>query len=217
MNNILKYFAIGALAIGLIFGKYIGRWIVNLIDNPDTRVNIGKPFVLTYLNHCDTVHLVMRNLTTKLEDFKVKGAFNISNADNTAYLDKQTANFFDYKSKKYFCIYYFFPNNSFTSQMYDTFLSDIDQNGVKIIATINRVELADETYGTKLKPIPIVYYDVPDKMNSFYNLVADEGKSNYSNENEFKSYMTNYNVRNYISYVKSRPDFEKMFGRQPKK
>ncbi|MET0571053.1 MAG: hypothetical protein ABWZ79_06480 [Pedobacter agri] len=201
MNKILKYFAVGALAVGLIFGKYIGRWIVNLIDNPDTRVNIGKPFVLTYLNQCDTMHLVMRNFTTKLKDFKVRGGFDISNADNTAYLDKQTTGFFDKKRGKYFCIYYFFPNNSISSQMYETFLSDIDQSGAIIIAYVNRVELGDNTYGTKLKPIPIVYYDVPAKMNSFYNLVADEGKSNYSNENEFKSYMCVFFICNFIFIV----------------
>lgn len=51
-------------------------------------------------------------------------------------------------------------------------------------------------------------------MNSFYALVADEGESLYSNEIDFKSYMMNYNVRNYLSYVKSKHDFEKMFGKQ---
>lgn len=213
MSNIFKYFAIGALAIGLIFGKYIGRWIVDLVDNTDTRVNIGKPFVSTYLNHCDTIHLVMKNFTTKLENFRVKGSYKISQADNTAYIDKQTLNFFDDKERKYFCIYYFFPNNSFNSQMYDTFLSDIEPNGTKIIATLNRNELNDDTYGTKWKPVPIVYYEVPAKLNSFYNLVANEGKSNYASEVEFKSYITNYNVRNYLSYIKSKFDFEKMFGK----
>ncbi|MFD2338184.1 hypothetical protein [Pedobacter mendelii] len=54
-------------------------------------------------------------------------------------------------------------------------------------------------------------------MNSFYSLVDDEGKSNYSTEAEFKIYMTNYNIRNYLSYVKSQADFEKMFGMQPDK
>ncbi|GGI29511.1 hypothetical protein ACFOWC_17760 [Pedobacter mendelii] len=62
-----------------------------------------------------------------------------------------------------------------------------------------------------------MYYEVPEKMNSFYSLVDDEGKSNYSTEAEFKIYMTNYNIRNYLSYVKSQADFEKMFGMQPDK
>jgi len=35
----------------------------------------------------------MRNFTIKLDDFEVQGAFNLSQADNTAYLDKQTSVF----------------------------------------------------------------------------------------------------------------------------
>ncbi len=215
MKNILKYGAFGLLGIGLFFGKYIGRWIVNVMDNPDTRINNGKPYVQQYLNNCDTLHLIMKNFTTKLDDFEVKGSFNLSQADNTAYLDKQTSVFFDGKSNKYYCIYYFFSSNSMSSQMYDTFISDVDKNGANIIATVNKNELSDVTYGTKQKPVPIIYYEVPGKMNSFYSLVEDEGKSSYSNEAEFKVYMTNYNIRNYLSYVKSKADFEKMFDKKP--
>jgi len=48
MKNLLKYGAFGLLGIGLIFGKYVGRWIVNVIDNPDTRMNKGAPHVEQY-------------------------------------------------------------------------------------------------------------------------------------------------------------------------
>ncbi|MBE5321642.1 hypothetical protein IM793_20940 [Pedobacter sp. MR2016-19] len=54
MKNILKYSAIVALGIGLFFGKYLGRLIVNVIDNPDTRINSGTPYVQQYLNNCNT-------------------------------------------------------------------------------------------------------------------------------------------------------------------
>ncbi len=57
MKNILKYVAIGALGIGLFFDKYLGRWIVNMIDNPDTRINNGKPYIQTYSKNCDTIRL----------------------------------------------------------------------------------------------------------------------------------------------------------------
>ena len=217
MKNILKYGAFGLLGLGLLFGKYIGRWIVNIIDNPDTRVNNGKLYVKQYLNNCDTVHLIMRNFTIKLDDFEVQGAFNLSQADNTAYLDKQTSVFFDDKSDKFYCIYYFFSSNSKNSQMYDAFISDVDQNGASIIAIVNKNELSDDTYGTKQKPVPIIYYEVPEKMNSFYSLVDDIGNSNYKTEKEFKDYTASYNARNYLSYVKSKADFEKMFGKQPDK
>jgi len=53
MKNLLKYGAFGLLGIGLIFGKYVGRWIVNVIDNPDTRINKGA-HVEQYWNNCDT-------------------------------------------------------------------------------------------------------------------------------------------------------------------
>ncbi|GGI29505.1 hypothetical protein [Pedobacter mendelii] len=217
MKNILKYGAIAAIGIGLFFGKYLGRWIVNIIDNPDTRVNNGKPYVKQYLNNCDTLHLTMKNFTDTNSYFEVQGKFDLSKDDNTAYIDKYEITFYNPVVKKYFCAYYFFPMNSMNSQMYNIFTGDINQNGTNIIATVNKQELADPTYGTKEKPVPIVYYEVPEKMNSFYSLVDDEGKSNYSTEAEFKIYMTNYNIRNYLSYVKSQADFEKMFGKQPDK
>ena len=217
MKSILKYSAIVALGIGLFFGKYLGRWIVNFIDNPDTRVNNGKPYVEKYLNNCDTLHLTLKNFTDTNSYFEVKGKFDLSKNDNTAYIDKYEIIFYSDIVKKYFCIYYFFSINSKNSQMYNIFTGDIDQNGASIIAMVNKNELSDVTYGTKKKPIPILYYEVPDKMNSFYSLVSDIGNPNYKTEGEFKEYTTNYNVRNYLSYVKSKADFEKMFGKQPDK
>ncbi len=217
MKNILKYIAIGALGIGLFFGKYLGRWIVNMIDNPDTRVNNGKPYVQKYLDNCDTLHLVMKNFKTTKTHFEVQGNFDLSKDDNTAYVDKRISVFFADQLGKYFCIYYFFSRNSISSQMYGQFINDVDQNGASIIATVNKNELSDATYGTKQKPIPIIYYEVPDKMNSFYSLVDDIGNPTYKTETEFKNYTTNYNTRNYLSYIKSEADFEKMFGKQPEK
>lgn len=222
MKNILKYGAFGLLAVGLFFGRYLGRWIVNVIDNPDTRINNSKPYVAQYLDNCDTLQLVMKNFTKELSHFQVQGNFDLSKDDNTAYLDKWKSIFYDIKSGRYFCIYYFFSRNSMRSDMYGTFIYDIDQKGDRIIATVNRKELADNTYGTKQKPVPIVYYEVPEKMNSFYSLVYDDGDVNDRNvfhgtEAEFKIYTKNYNIRNYLSYVKSKADFEKMFGKQQDK
>lgn len=51
MKNILKYGAIAAIGVGLFFGKYLGRWIVNMIENPDTKVNNGRPYVQNYLKY----------------------------------------------------------------------------------------------------------------------------------------------------------------------
>ncbi len=51
MKNILKYSAYGLLGLGLFFRKYLGRWIVNMIENPDTKVNNGRPYVQNYLKY----------------------------------------------------------------------------------------------------------------------------------------------------------------------
>ncbi|GGI29507.1 hypothetical protein [Pedobacter mendelii] len=220
MKNFLKYGAIGALGIGLFFGKYLGRWIVNIIDNPDTRVNNGKPYVKKYLSSCDTIRLFMKDYSKKSEDFEVQGVFNLSKDENSAYIDKWASLFYDNRSKKYFCCYYFFPSLSFFSKMYGSFLYGIDQKGTDILATVNKNELSDATYGTKEKPIPIVYYIVPEKMNNFFDSVTDSGNHNdksgfHGTEIEFKTFMSEYNTRYYLSYVKSKADFEKMFGKQP--
>ncbi|GGI29509.1 hypothetical protein [Pedobacter mendelii] len=138
MKNFLKYGAIGALGIGLFFGKYLGRWVVDVFDNSDTRINNGAPYVQQYMNNCDTLHLMMKNFTKKLTHFKVKGAFDLSKDDNTADLHKWQSYFFDKKNNKYFCISYFFIMNSMRSQMYGSFIYGVNQNGTNIIATVNK-------------------------------------------------------------------------------
>ncbi|RAJ31877.1 hypothetical protein [Pedobacter cryoconitis] len=220
MKKILTYGAFGLLAVGLFFGRYLGRWIVNVIDNPDTRINNGKPHVVQYLNDCDTLHLIMKNSTLQDTFFKVQGAFDLSRDDNTASVDKYETIFYEEKMTKYFCIYYFFSRNSMFSQMYYDFIYDINKNGAHIIATVNKKELADITYGTKQKPIPITYFETPDNSTTLYDLNKGSVENKFTfhgTEAEFKTYMKNYNIRNYLSYVKSKADFEKMFGKQQDK
>lgn len=220
MKNILKYGAISVIAIGLFFGKYLGRWIINMIDNSDTRVNNGKPYIGPYLSNCQTLNLLMNDFVVKDSYFEVQGTFDISKDDNSAYLDKYETIFFEKGYSKYFCIYYFFSMNSMYSQMYGQFINDIDKNGTKIIALVNKNELIDPSYGTKDKPIPITYYEAPEKMTTLYELNKGPAENSFSfhgTEDEFKTLVKNNNVRNYLSYVKSKADFEKMFGKQPDK
>lgn len=56
----------------------------------------------------------------------------------------------------------------------------IKDSGGKIIATVNKQELADSTYGTKEKPIPIVYFRLlKDESYTVYSLIKGEGKGDF--------------------------------------
>lgn len=218
MKKTLQISSISLLAIGLIFGRYIGRWLVNIFDNPDTSINDGHLYINKYLSKCDTITLNVRNFADSASYFEVKAKFNPSSADNMAIVYKHEIKFYSDSLHKYFSIFYFFRYSSMDEVFGMYLVRAIKDPGEKIIATVNKQELADTTYGTKEKPIPIVYFRLlKDESYTFYSLIKGEGKGDFrGSEADFKEYMLNYNIGHYLSYVKSKQDFEKMFGKEKK-
>lgn len=221
MKNILKYGAIGIIGVGVLFGRYIGRWLVYKFDQP-IMTNDGRTFAKEYISGCSSINLIIKNRKDTMSHFEAHDRFNPNSDLSSKYIDKFESVFFDDGQKKYFKIIYFFPVNSWFSNMYRDYLREFDQEERKryIIATVNNKELANFKYGNIKNPIPIVYFDAPNVTNSFYSAVSGnpEDKDFFKGtEAEFKTYQLNYNVNYYLSYVKSKADFEKMFGKQPNK
>lgn len=218
MKKILQISSVSLLAVGLIFGRYIGRWLVNIFDNPDTSINDGRLYIDQYLSKCDTITLNVKNFADSADYFEVKAKFNPSSADNMAIVYKHEIKFYSDSLHKYFSIFYFFRYSSMDEAFGMYLVRAIKDPGAEIIATVNKQELADNTYGTKDKPIPIVYFHLlKDESHTFYSLIKGEGKGEFrGSENDFKKYMLNYNIDHYLSYIKSKQDFEKMFGKEKK-
>jgi hypothetical protein len=216
MKKALALLAISALVVGLIYGRFIGRWVMNMLDNTDTSINNGKNQVNSYLNNTDTLHLTLKHFKHQTRYFEVKAKDNYSADGNVATVNEFDVTFKDSIRQKYFTIYYFF-NNSFFYSAYGTFiLSNVDQAGEHIIVTVNRAELSDAQYGTATKPIPVIYFDAPGVSNSFYSMVAGNAEDKTAfrgSEAAFKNYMLEYNAWHYLSYVKSKTDFNNMFNK----
>ena len=215
MKKVVIISAMTLLAVGLILGRYIGRWLTNKVDNPDTSINNGKPFAKAYINNCDTLHLILKDFKHATKYFEVKAKENYLNDGNIATVNQFNVIFKDPSRQKVFNIYYFF-NNSFLYSAYGTFiLSNIHAEGENIIGMVNKSELSDPTYGTEAKPIPIIYFDAPGVGNSFYSLVAGDSSDKtafHGNEAAFKNFMIEYNAWHYLSYIKNKGEFEQMFN-----
>ncbi|MBB5644834.1 hypothetical protein [Pedobacter cryoconitis] len=180
MKKILQISSVSLLAIGLIFGRYIGRWLVNIFDNPDTGINDGHLYINQYLSKCDTITLNVKNFADSASYFEVKAKFNPSSADNMAIVYKHEIKFYSDSLHKYFSIFYFFKYSSMDEVFGMYLVRAIKDSGGKIIATVNKQELADSTYGTKEKPIPIVYFRLlKDESYTFYSLIKGEGKGDF--------------------------------------
>lgn len=218
MKRILQISSISLLAVGLIFGRYIGRWLINVFDNPDTSINDGYSNLASYLSKCDTITLNMKDFKESRSFFEVKAKFNPSSSDNTAFAYKHEIKFYSDALNKYFSIFYFFSNAGL-HQTFGMYLTrSFEDSGEDIIATVNKIDFADISYGTKEKPIPIVYFEPKIKESyTFYSLVKGNKKGDFNgSEADFKKYMLNSNAGYYLSYVKSKQDFEKMFGKEKK-
>lgn len=216
-KKVLTYGAISLVGIGGFYGKYIGRWLVYKLD-PPTMINEGKHFVDAYIAKCDTLHLTMTNRVDTSSYFKARAGFNPNSDLSTEYIDQFESVFYDQRQKKHFKIIYFFPVNSLFSSMYGYHLNALHENekNNKIIAEVNQDELKNSYYGTQKNPIPILSYAVPNLGDRFYNSInGEKGDTRffYGTAEQFEAYQLKYNAEYYLSYVKSKVEFENMMGK----
>lgn len=80
------------------------------------------------------------------------------------------------------------------------------------------MDLNDTSYGTRQKPIPVIYCQLKkEESDTFYSMAKGNNKGDFhGSEADFKKYILNSNAGYYLSYVKSKRDFEKVFGKEKK-
>lgn len=202
------------IGLALIVGIFLGRSLINKLDDPHTRINNGEAYVSKYIAGCDTMRLTMKNFKDNDNFFKVKGTSNTSDYNTTGYINKHAIQFYADSLKKYFSVYFFFTNNTESDELFRTYVSvNLNEKNTPIVATVNKAELNDPSYGTKEKPVPILYfYGVKQGPDFLYTLMQENSKKFQGNSAEYKTFIQNFNVSHYLSYVKSKPDFNKMFG-----
>lgn len=210
MKKVLKYLTYTTLALGLFFGKFIGNWIANKLDDPGTRINKGEKYVGDYLQDCDTISLDIDSVKYNL-DFM--DAYN----GKKIYIEKSEVFFYSHKFNKYFNIFFFFPLGSNFSVRFGHLSSDLKSQKLPIVAVVNKIEMSDNYYGTKENPIPILYFDrnYLGKSYGFYEKVysADLNDKNafHGSKEEFKDLYLNRNVAYYLSYVMPKEVFDRRF------
>lgn len=138
MKKILQISSFSLLLVGLIFGRYLGRWLINVFDNPDTSINDGSLHLDEYLSKCDTISLNVKKYTDSTSYFEVKARFNPSSADNTAFAYKNEITFYSDSLHKYFSIFYFFSNPELHHLFGFYYTRAIKDSGDNIIATVKR-------------------------------------------------------------------------------
>ncbi|WP_158988794.1 hypothetical protein [Mucilaginibacter sp. L196] len=214
MKRVLLISGVSLLALGLIFGKLIGRYFMNKVDNPDTSVNNGQTYAARYIADCDTLQLVMKDFKDSTSTFKVKSTAGPFSDNDQTYVTQHKVVFYDSHYKKDFSVLYFF-NKSNLDEDFRTYIN-LNVDSVEHIAgTVNKHEMADATYGDKQKPIPVLYFHSTTHNNTpYYDLTQQDKGSFIGSEGQFRIWMLHYNVWHYLSYVKSKADFERMFGKQ---
>ncbi len=61
MKKVLLIATIGLISLGLIGGKYIGRYLINKFDNGDNPINNGIKYTTSYIAETDTMTLLLDN------------------------------------------------------------------------------------------------------------------------------------------------------------
>lgn len=196
-------------------GWLLGVSLVSLgldIYNKFNR-NDGYNRVPQYLRACDSIQLSLDSLY-KTEFGWVEGNMTRSGG-NSFPISKKL--FYDSAYKKYFVIEFCSARISKERNFdyggaFDSFMMEVRQ-GENITALVNKIEMADTSYGTKQKPIPIFWFKRNGNVDykTFESLFYDD-KDTGTLSDVRQLYPGTIGI--YLSHVKSKEDFEKMFGKE---
>ncbi|MGY4385189.1 hypothetical protein ACVWYN_002225 [Pedobacter sp. UYP24] len=116
--------------------------------------------------------------------------------------------------KKYFVIE-FITGSATDSYIYSEFIKEINK-GEHITASVNSKELADASYGTAQKPVPIFSFSRNDLQHhkTYITFLSSDGVYPDNHVKMEKDLRGSIGI--YLTHVKSNADFEKMFGKQTK-
>lgn len=194
------------ITLGLILGVLACGAILYFFNKSNSN-NVGDNEIQKYINDSENIQLVIPGSVNAVLN-SIKGdARMLGSASFAASSDL----FYDNLHKKYFLLQ--FINSKIkgdVSKDYDMefsiFINSIKQ-GESITATVSKTELADASYGTKQKPIPVFKFSRDGNVNykTFESTTDDAAEISHIR----KSYPIDVGI--YLTFVKSKADFEKMF------
>ena len=185
-------------AMGWIIGAAIIFPLGLFLYQKYVSLNDGYKYVDQYISNSEQINL---DLNTSFD--AAKNDIN-SKAYYKSYTARQSTTarmlssypFYSDMYKKYFAIQEYNAGTSFMVQMERTKFRDT------ILASVNKIEMADQSYGTKDNPIPVLRIKI--------NINGRNPDLNVLNisENRYRD-----NIGEYLTYFKSKSDFKKMFER----
>jgi hypothetical protein len=190
-----------ATTIGLLIGVCLFGAILFFINK--SRTNNGIEKVYAYIANCEMIPLKINDFT--IDDGNVIGFFTRRGSKDYS---TEEAIFYDSIYKKYFSLK--FIGNSQNRVAFDAFLTRHLNKGEEIDATVNKIEMADTNYGTQQKPVPVFNFErSPDKSwNNFFEFAIGSDTTNAIKKKEQIYYDA---IAIYLTFVKSKKDFKKMF------
>lgn len=191
--------------------------IVLYFYNTGHSNNVGSKEIQQYIDNCENIQLIIADSIDPDFHF-IKGDKRML---GDATFPASSTLFYDSAQNKYFIIQFFYAKikgykSGSYAQQFDSFMDDI-KKGDSITASINKIELMDTSYGTKSKPIPIFKFsrngDVTYK--TFEDMIGDNNNDNTKDTIEISHIRQLYpiDVGIYLSFIKSKEDFEQMFGK----
>jgi hypothetical protein len=177
-------------AIGWIIGSIIVFPLGLYCYQKYISLNDGYRYADQYIQNSENVHLLLN--TTFNCDFEAYFQ-SYSKRQTTMAEDLVSYPFYSIEFKKYFAIQEFNAGTRFMSAMTRTKFNN------PIIASVNKLEMNDPTYGTLKNPVPILRIKIDAVRDSDLNILNITDK-------RYK-----YNVGEYLTYFKSKQDFNKMF------
>lgn len=209
MQKLILILKGSAKTIGWLLGTLL--FSISLYFFNRNKSNDGHKKIDEYISHCENIQLVMNNY--KNIDTYVGGSYgkygrNSFPASQTTFYDSTYKNFFIIELFSFKLHKDIVP--SYASE-FSLFIIQIKQ-GERIIALVNKVELADTCYGTLQKPIPIFNFKRSGEgiySKTFSDISEDTTTAKKDFENLYRG-----TIGIYLSYIKSKKDFEKMFGKQ---
>jgi len=199
MKNVLSSLSL----IGILLGVALFSWVLFLFNKGHS--NNASDKIDDYINNCTPVKLKINDYKNITKD--IKG--NAKLLGTTTFYSNQTL-FYDKSYKKWFVIE-FIAGDAGEAYLYSKFIKEINK-GENISAFVNKKEMDDAGYGVLQKPIPIFKF-IRDDTGHHKTYAAFNNSDGAYPDNHIainKSYRGSVSV--YLSYIKNKADFKKMFG-----
>lgn len=201
----MKYFL---PAMGWLLGVSLFSFLLDIYNKFTS--NNGYSKVSEYIKAGDSMQLSLDSLYGS-EFGWVEG--NMDRSGGGSFPISKTL-FYDSAYKKYFMIAFCDAKLAKSSNFdytedFNIFMGEVQQ-GEKITALVNKIEIADNNYGTKQNPIPVFWFKRDAKVShKTFESVFYLSEDTASVEKIKCLYPVTVGI--YLSHMKSKADFEKMF------